>query len=449
MSTHKIILNLFAVFLISLGACSNGSDSDFQKTITEIDSKEKSDSEETFDKMSAIEIPVLEKFNLAGSEASANEGINKFSLSFFNIAVASEALFNSDNKKINQSGNIAISPLSVAIALSMTANSCDDSTENTILEILGCDDLYTLSSVVNQLMRYLSSSNNGIILELANSAYYKNELTPFKEWETILSSKLYSSVLPLDFDNPSSIDIINDWCSLNTHGKILNFLNSLDSSSVVLLLNTLYFYGSWNSPFNQKSTVNKKFHSKDYGIQHVDMMTKTSEFGYFESDKYQFLSIPFRSGITEMEILLPKEEITAMDLAKTLSYDDISYAITNKQVKNIALTLPKFNISTSADITPLLNKLGLPKSINLDKMGILTLSDEKPIKVMQKTETLIDEKGAELATATEVEIFDTSTGTAVNKTETIIFDKPFLCFFINKNTGTILMASVINNIQEK
>lgn len=84
-------------------------------------------------------------------------------------------------------------------------------------------------------------------------------------------------------------------------------------------------------------------------------------------------------------------------------------------------------------------------------MGILTLSDEKPIKVMQKTETFIDEKGAEVATATEVEIFDTSTGTDVNKTDVgnLIFDKPFLCFFINKNTGTVLMASVINNIQTK
>lgn len=354
MSTHKIILNLLAVFLISLGACSNGSDSDFQKTITEIDSKEKSDSEETFDKMSAIEIPVLEKFNLEGSEVSANEGINKFSLSFFNTAVASESLFSSDSKNSNPSGNIAISPLSAAIALSMTANSCDDSTENAILEMLGCEDLNTLSSTVNQLIRYLPSSNNGIILELANSAYYRYELSPTKEWETVLSSKLYSHVRPLYFDNPSSIDIINNWCSLNTHGKILNFLNSLDSSSVVLLLNTLYFYGSWNSPFNQESTAKKEFRSRDYGIQHVEMMTKTSEFGYFNCNKYQLLSIPFRSGLTEMEILLPKEGITAIDLAKSMTYDDISYAINNKQDKNIALTLPKFNISTSTDITPVL-----------------------------------------------------------------------------------------------
>ncbi|MCM1142576.1 MAG: hypothetical protein NC453_28735 [Muribaculum sp.] len=448
MSTNKIVSKILAIFLFSFGACTNSSNSDLQEIITEIDFDDKSDSEETIDKIKSIEIPVLEKINFSGSEEETNAGINKFSLSFFNIAVATESLFNTNSENNNQSQNIAISPLSAAIALSMTANSCDVLTENAILEMLGCKDLNILSSVANQLIRYLSSPNNGIILELANSAYYKNDLNPSEAWETVLSSKLYSSVNPLDFNNPSSIDIINELCYINTHGKIPNFLNSLDSSIVVLLLNSLYFYGAWDSPFNQKLTAKKDFHSKDYGIQNVDMLTKTSEFGYFDCDKYQLLSIPFRSGVTEMEILLPKGGITAMELAKCVSYDDIYYALNNKQDKNITLTIPKFSISTSADITPVLNKLGLPESVNLDKMDISTISDEKLIKTMQKTETFIDEKGAELATATDVEIFDTLTGNDTNKTEvkTLIFDKPFLCFFMNKKTGTVLLASVINNI---
>lgn len=432
--TYSLII--LAIGLVSLFSCSN--ENEVMENPTNV----------SFNEGDTIKIPSIEELNFTRAEEDVNDGINRFGLIFFNEAARRENIFDqvdTDNGRICH--NIAVSPISATIALSMAANSCDDATAEAISGMFGYSDLNTFTSTANQLMRYLTSTSTGATLELANAVFYEDKYTPLDEWKTNIKENLFSSVHPIDFGNASNVDVINKWCSDNTHGLIPEFLQSIDSNTLAMFINAMYFYGAWENPFSKSSTEKREFNSRDYGKLTIDMMRKADEFGYFQCDKYQLLTIPFLNGITEMALILPSEEISASNLAKTMTYDNLYDGIQNQESQKISLTLPKFNISAGIDATEILQSLGLPGAVELKKMGINT-GDEKGIRSYQKVKATIDEEGAELAAASEVEVLLTSTLSAESQPEikTVTFDRPFLYFFINKRSGTILMAGVINNL---
>ena len=116
------------------------------------------------------------------------------------------------------------------------------------------------------------------------------------------------------------------------------------------------------------------------------------------------------------------------------------------------LSLPKFKVESSADISNILHELGLPVTFNLDKMGVKDQSGRivnGTAIVRQKTSAGIDEKGAEAAAITDAEIIVTSSGNSNQeemKEVALAFDRPFLYFIENTKTGTILLAGVVNNL---
>jgi serpin B len=56
-----------------------------------------------------------------------------------------------------------------------------------------------------------------------------------------------------DISDAGVPDVINGWIESNTNGLIKNMIDELDPSTVMLLINAIYFKGQWNSQFeNQK-----------------------------------------------------------------------------------------------------------------------------------------------------------------------------------------------------
>ena len=70
------------------------------------------------------------------------------------------------------------------------------------------------------------------------------------------------------------------------------------------------------------------------------------------------------------------------------------------------------------------------------------------IKTIQKTTIKVDEKGTEMAAATDVEINLTSPGAGMERPKDVRFvlDRPFLFFVTDSPTGAVLMAGRICNL---
>lgn len=379
-----------------------------------------------------VNIPYTDKIPLSESEAKMNYGLNKFGFDFFSTAA-------STNDIADEKGNIAVSPLSASIALSMRANSCDAAVENAVCKMLGQSDLSALNSTCQKLMQFLPHRVNGAQLTLANSAWYTNNATVSASWQNTLNKYYYSGVNAVDFSDRKTVDIINGWCNDQTNGLIPQVFDKVDPATVVMLANALYFSGEWNVKFNKEYTKVEDFYGRDKTVK-VNMMHHSLAYEslfYRRNEYFEAVTLDF-DGNTQIEFLLPIGR-TATELAKELTYSLYCKEVPEKtQVK---LAVPRFEVSTQMDLSDVWTKMGMPESCKFTKMG---LDASGAMRCKQLTSTKIDEDGATLAAITVDTGLGTYPGNASSEKVDFILNKPFIYVVSNTITHTVIMAGLVN-----
>jgi serine protease inhibitor len=149
----------------------------------------------------------------------------------------------------NENENVFISPISISTAFSMLYFGARGGTAQELEEVLG----YSLVNLRNEelgkqykyLMRDINNKNNSSYeLRSANRVVIQSRNPILKEYENNLKNYFNSSVQIVDFlfNSNKAIQIINDWVSEATRGKIEKLLDQpLSPLSVLVLLNAVYF----------------------------------------------------------------------------------------------------------------------------------------------------------------------------------------------------------------
>lgn len=390
--------------------------------------------------------PVLETtrtISLSAPEEAANASLNRFSFDFLGKAAENPLMFE------KKDGNIAVSPVSASMCLAMLANSGDTELETAIARMLGEDNLPHLNETCGKLMRYLPSTSNGAILNLANSVWYNTLYSPTEAWGNGLATNFGASVYGIEFAD-RNVPLINGWCSDNTNGRIPTIIEKLDPNSIAHLINAFYFQGKWLSDFDPSLTDTQPFDGLD-GKKDVRMMHNTLTLDYNRNEEFENVTVPF-FGSSRIVFVLPAEGKSATELAAGFTYEKWRDALAGSGRAKVNLSLPKYKIETSADVTEIFAALGMPGSFAMEKMGIRMQNGDIAagcVLIRQKTSASIDETGAEAAAITdaEIDLFAPDGGKQEELKEVnLTFNRPFLYFIENDRTGTILLAGVVNNI---
>src|SRR5574341_735958 len=181
------------------------------------------------------------------------ESDNNFGLKLFREVVQAEA---------GKTKNVFISPLSVAMALGMTYNGANGSTEAAMRQTLELGDL-TLPDIdasYKSLIDLLSQLDSKVKFQLANSIWYRERYT--FEPEFINLNKIYFNavVRGLNFSDPNTAKTINRWVEQNTQGKIKELVDDpIDPNIVMFLINAIYFKGLWTYQFDLQQTKDDRF----------------------------------------------------------------------------------------------------------------------------------------------------------------------------------------------
>ncbi|GFS65685.1 serpin B8, partial [Nephila pilipes] len=82
---------------------------------------------------------------------------------------------------------------------------------------------------------------------------YKNDVQDFYN----------ASIRKTDFANNAdeAVKEINDWVKEKTNGKIEKLLDQLNPSTLLVLLNAVYFKGKWKEPFDPTFTKPRIFYN--------------------------------------------------------------------------------------------------------------------------------------------------------------------------------------------
>lgn len=356
-----------------------------------------------------------------------------------------------DEVEANENDNAFVSPTSLLMALSMVYNGADGETKGEIADVLHAEDINTdeLNRANASLMSMLDHASDDIELHAANSIWL-NDMYGFQDDFTDATEDYFNAKMEdIDVDDNASADKINDWVKEATNDKIENIVDdSLDPNLVMLLVNALYFKGSWTFPFDKDATEKQPFHLNDGSTKDIPLMHVNEEFPYMETDDFKAVSLPYSEDEDmSMKVFLPKEDKDLADIQDALTPENWDQWRDDFTETTGELEMPTFHTEYDMNLNDTLKNLGMPSAFgenaDLSKMiegdAGLSISDVK-----QKTFLDVDEEGSEAAAATSVSVEDAGTADTFDMT----VDRPFLVTINDDETGAILFIGAIENPQE-
>ena len=352
--------------------------------------------------------------------------------------------------------NIFISPYSAATALQMVANGAAGQTKIEMQQVLGTGTAATglSATTLNQANKDVSQSllggNPDVILEIANAIWFRQGAPIRTDFLAYNREYFGATLAPLDFANPRSVDIINNWASDKTHGRIPHIVDSLDPEySRLFLANAVYFKGKWSDPFDANDTQDKPFYLRDGSQIIVRMMSKSATFTYRRGTGCQAVRLPYKDENLAMYVFLPDADSSPEKLLSIMS-GDTWRRITKPgfSEEDGDLELPKFKMEYRVELTSPLQELGVKTAFDQDKADFSGISPEQLYisGVLQKTFVEVKEEGTEAAAVTGIAVpMATGIEEPPPKRFEMIVNRPFLFLIEDNNTGTILFMGIINN----
>lgn len=355
-------------------------------------------------------------------------------------------LLNTTNETLTQEEQIVLSPLSASFALSMVANGANENTLNEILTTLGFKgfSINDMNRYNQKLIKELAELDKTSILETANSVWVDKSFSILDSYPKVLKEIYQAEVKTADFSSASTLKGINDWCSEMTHGRIPEFMDYLDSTSKLVLLNALYFKGQWESPFMKENTQSDFFTTSTGELKKVDFMQQyPHEYKFMTDEQIAIAELPYGNGAFSMTIVLPHENVLLDEWMKQLNTSHWDALQSKMKFQSLKIKLPKFKIEYKDLLTETLKKMGISEAFT-QEADFSNLSKDNLFisEIMQANYFCIDEKGTEASAVTGITQI-TSPGTP----PTVInfhANRPFLFIIKEKSTGTILFLGKIN-----
>ncbi|XP_067452079.1 antithrombin-III [Thunnus thynnus] len=348
--------------------------------------------------------------------------------------------------------NIFMSPISISTAFAMTKLGACHQTLQQIMKVFEFDTIKEKTS--DQVHFFFAKLNCRLYrkkdetteLISANRLFGEKSLV-FNETYQNISEMVYGAkLLPLNFkENPEEARVtINNWISNKTENRIQDTLpvGVLDSTTVLVLVNTIYFKGQWKHKFDKESVFTTDFHVSAARSCSVNMMYQETLFKYkhFPEDKVQLLEMPYRGDDITMVIILPSSDTTIRQVEESLDLKKLTGWLDQMKMTTVSVHVPRFQIEDSFSLKDKLQSMGLtdlfsPQTASLpgmleDDSNGLFISD-----AFHKAFLQVNEDGSEAAAATTV----VALGRSINMNrEVFLANRPFLLLIRESTINTLL-----------
>ncbi|MBD2061740.1 serpin family protein [Trichocoleus sp. FACHB-6] len=342
--------------------------------------------------------------------------------------------------------NVFISPSSVAIALAMTYNGASGKTQQAMantLEIQGMS-LQEVNSSNEALKAILENPDPQVQLTIANSLWARQGVSFNPEFLQRNRQFYQAKITDLDFNNPNSPSVMNNWVKENTRGKINEIVNGLSSDQVLFLINAIYFKGIWTNEFDKANTLNKPFYLTNGAQKQHPMMSRTGKYKYYETDQFQAISIPYGQERLSFYIFLPKQKSNLTALYQQLNTENWEQWMNKFTMRPGFIQMPRFKMEYETSLAESLKALGMESAF--DSKANFTQMSSIPLQLNQvkhKTFVEVNEEGTEAAAVTAVGVV-TSLARRPEEPFRMIVDRPFFSCIRDNQTGTVLfMGSIV------
>jgi serpin B len=350
--------------------------------------------------------------------------------------------------------NLIYSPYSISLAFSMVYAGARGQTENEITQTLHFlpQDIHHLAfNALDQRLLALAGDNDGeeedrFQLNIANAVWGQIGL-PFEEAYLITLAEQYGAGLRAsDFaQQPEKArQEINDWVEEQTAERIQDILppGTIDPATRLVLANAIYFNAAWRFPFDEAATQEGSFTLLDGSQITVPLMRQSgARILYVEEPEYQAVIMPYAGEEVQMLVILPQEG-QFENVEAALSADFLNQVRTQTQLRDVQLTMPRFEFDADLDLKGLLTSLGMnnPFSGVADFNGIVDGGGLYITDALHRGTITVNEEGTEAAAVTVIVLAESMLQTAE-----VTLDRPFIFTIMDQQTGAILFLGRVMN----
>ena len=339
-----------------------------------------------------------------------------------------------------------VSPLSLSLALSMTADGAKGETLSQMLDALGFSGmtLDDLNGFNQNMVAKLKDVDPDVSFKSSNSVWHDRSVEVKSLFEQEIKRYYGAELFSVDFSKQREVvGQINRWCSEKTAGLIPQmFSEEIDPGMGMLLLNALYFKAGWSTPFEKKRTQILPFHAVDGSVGPVPMMQSIRKVPYYGDDSVQMIQLPFSNGSYVLTVLLPRKgrDLSALVPELTRSkWNDLEAGLVEKDME---VSLPSFSIEDGGNMKDILVRLGMKRPFGIggaaDFSRITSTRDFTVGKVIQRTSLFVGEENTVAASVSAV-MMESSPGPGNEASDNVfIADRPFLFAIEETSTGAIL-----------
>ncbi|XP_054841819.1 serpin B4-like [Eublepharis macularius] len=351
--------------------------------------------------------------------STVKEAINQFGVNLFK-----------ELAKENPTENIFLSPLSISASLAMVLLGSRHDTAKQMEKDLSldkitgsgsssdvagarCDKPRGIHSQIKALLEVINQPTKNYALSIANRLYGAQQYEFLQQYLYCIKELYGAELERVDFQHAAEEvrKKINSWDESQTNDKIKNLFppGTIDETTILVLVNAIYFKGMWKRPFQKSNTKEEPFWINQNQRKNVQMMRQKDVFSWaqIQNPKMQVLELPYDQGDLSMLLLLPDDKEGLDQLQKQLSYAKFKEwtSPSNMKEEQLIVLLPKLKLEVQYELLPALKVLGMKDVFTRGKADLTGMSENQDIfisRVVHKAYLEVNEEGTETATATDL-----------------------------------------------
>ncbi len=349
---------------------------------------------------------------------------------------------------MKETHNVLVSPLSIVLALSMTANGAAGITRDEMEAVLGGN--ISIDDLNRYLYTYVDSlpSHDDYKVKIANSIWLRDDRERLTVKETFLQANADyygAQVYKEAFDNGTLKDI-NNWVDINTDGMIDSVLDRIDEESLMYIINALVFDAKWQDEYEKNQITDGQFTNLDGSISQVKMMNST-EGCYLENDSCTGFIKDYKDRKYGFVALLPNEDVDFEEYINALDGEMIQQLLAGRTNSAVIAELPKFKYDFDINLNDILIKLGMPSAFNNADFSNMGTSGDGNLcigNVIHKTHITVDEVGTKAGAVTVVDVCGSS---MIPEYKYVYLDRPFVYIIMDNTYNVPLFIGAVTSLE--
>ncbi|MDO8107909.1 serpin family protein [Isoptericola sp. b441] len=360
-----------------------------------------------------------------------------------------------------------VSPASLVVALSMLAEAARGESAAALDTALGASgDARTdaINALSTTLARYegdpaavgAAELPEIPVVHLANQVVVDDEQDAQQSYLDRLTAGYGAGVLVTDLASDEGKRDLDAWVREHTGGLVKKSAITPAPELVLVLQNAVALAARWATSFDPNLTQPDEFTRADGTSATVDMMQLGSPFAYVEREGWRAVRLPYLQvdeGNPQLyaDVMLPPEGSQAAGdptLADPAAVEALSVALGAQATTDVLLAMPKVDLTSSLDLLPVLDALGLgaltsAQTAHLDGLLVDPPAPPYVAQAVQQGVLQVDEDGTRAAAVTEMGIAAGAAPPANPVTMTV--DRPFLIVITDGASGWPLFLAAVQD----